>query len=150
MKVRQLLQKTRLKLVTCEPSDRLERIATMLSDACIGAVPVTDGRAIVGILSERDVCRGVGQYGEDLASMKVRSLMTRDVAVCDLEDSVKSAIATMRGRHIRHLPVVDKGRLVGMISLRDVLEASLEQTRLEADVLRDHALSKPRTGSTAT
>jgi CBS domain-containing protein len=143
MKVRQLLQRTKLKLVTCEPSDGIERIAAMLSDESIGAVPVMDGRTIMGILSERDVCRALGHHGEDAAAMKVRDFMARDVAVCDPEDSVKSAMQTMMRRHIRHLPVVEHKNVIGMISLRDVLQAILEETRMEADVLRDHVLSKP-------
>jgi CBS domain-containing protein len=142
MFVRQLLTRTKLQLVTCGPDDTIQKAATSLSDERIGALPVMEYATMVGIISERDVCRGVALHGKAAAALRVRDLMTPDVAVCRLDDSAKDAMRTMLHRHIRHLPVMEDGDLVGMISLRDVLAAAVDEARLEAEVLRDLARSK--------
>jgi len=143
MRVQELRKVTRLRLVTCGPRDRLKDVATLLSDERIGALPVVDRDGMmVGIISERDICHALADYAERTATLTVDQIMTRDVAVCEPSDSVQDAIARMSQRRIRHLPLVEDGQLVGMISLRDVLEATLREVRLEANVLRDYARAR--------
>jgi CBS domain-containing protein len=145
MLVRQLLSRTELQLVTCRPDHSIREAASLLSSALIGALPVMEGGRLVGILSERDVCHGLARHGGAAADLPVRELMTQDVATCAAEDPVHDARATMAHRHIRHLPVVEGGDLIGMISLRDVLRATVDEVKLEADVLRDIARVKAST-----
>lgn len=142
MLVRQLLTRTELQLVTCRPDHTIREAASFLSSALIGALPVLEAGRLAGILSERDVCHAVARHGAGAADLRVRELMTRDVAICAPDDPVQQARETMTMRHIRHLPVVEHGDLVGMISLRDVLRAAVDEVKLEADVLRDIARTK--------
>lgn len=140
MRVQELRKLTRLRLITCGPNDRLRYVAGLLSDEQIGAMPVVEpGGRMVGIISERDICHALADHGERTSSLTVSDVMTCDVAVCELHESVQDVITRMSQRRIRHLPIVDDGKLVGMVSLRDVLEATLREVRLEANVLRDYA-----------
>lgn len=143
MKVHELRSVTHSRLVTCGPHDRLRDVSALLSDERIGAVPVVNHQGrMVGIISERDICHALAHHGERTPNLLVADLMTRDVAICEPDESVQEAIARMSQRRIRHLPVIEDGELVGIISLRDVLEAKLREVRLEANVLRDYARTR--------
>ncbi|MEO5338093.1 MAG: CBS domain-containing protein [Magnetospirillum sp. WYHS-4] len=137
MKVKVLI-KPDAKLVAVRPEDTVETTASLLSSNNIGAVPVRDGDGnLVGLISERDIVRGFARKGGKVLSLKVRDLMTASVITCTSSDSVKDVANVMIQRSIRHLPVVDEGELVAMISLRDVVKNRLAQTELEANVLRE-------------
>lgn len=143
MKVQELLKRQTGKLVTCRSRDSIATAANLMADKRIGALPVQDDAgALVGILSERDIARGVGDKGAGLASLSVGDLMTRDVVSCKPEDSLKEAMSVMSRHHIRHLLVLQGGALTGVISQRDVLNAILQETQLEVNVLRDYARAK--------
>ncbi len=141
MAVKGLLSNREGKIFYVRPEDTIETAAALLTSNNIGALPVrsTDGK-LVGILSERDIVRGFGHEGERIKSHRTRDLMTKDVATCTPESSVDQVLEIMSRRHIRHLPVLENGRVVGMISLRDVMEAMLQKTELERNVLRDLAI----------
>jgi len=142
MTVELILKRHRAKLVTCTPDDPVATVATLLTDHRIGALPVVDaGGKLVGVISERDIVRGVAGKGTQVFTLHARDLMTRDVATCTPKDSIKDVMLTMSQRHIRHLPVMENGRLKDMLSQRDVMQARLEETRLEVNVLRDVALA---------
>ena len=143
MKVQELLKRQTGKLVTCRSRDTIHTAANLMADKKIGVLPVQDdGGTLVGVISERDVSRGVGERGTGLAALSVSDLMTRDVVTCKPDDSLKEAMSTMSRRHIRHLLVLDGGELTGVISQRDVLNAVLQETQLEVNVLRDYARAK--------
>lgn len=145
MYIRDILDKNERKLITARPEDTVETAASRLANNNIGACPVRDEHgALVGVMSERDIVRAFSESGGKVLSLRVRDLMTRDVAVCRLDDEVREAKETMTRRHIRHLPVVnDDGSVVAMISMRDVIECHLEQTQMEVNVLRDYAIARP-------
>jgi CBS domain-containing protein len=146
MKVNELLKKKRskvTKLITCGPDDTLERAAQLITEHGVGALPVTDRMGkLLGILSERDVARALAQQGAQAAVAAVADLMTRNVTVIGPGDSVREAMRTMARLTIRHLPVLQHGALLGVISQRDVLRAVLDDAQLEIGVLRDVALAK--------
>lgn len=143
MSVRELLQRKSSKLIACRPEDTVETVASILTTSNIGALPVRNAeRRLVGLISERDIIHGFATHGARVLTMKVADLMTAEVVTCKPEDDVKQVGAVMNKRHFRHLPVVDKGELVGFISLRDVLETRLQETELEVNVLRDYAVVK--------
>ncbi len=143
MKVGELLKRQTGKLVTCRERDTVQTAAALMADKKIGALPVQDDAGtLAGILSERDISRGLAERGAGLASLTVGDLMTRDVVTCKPEDSVKDAMTAMSNRHIRHLLVLSKGVLAGVISQRDVMNAMLRETQLEVNVLRDYARAK--------
>jgi len=88
------------------------------------------------------VSRGLALVGSKVAALTVGELMTRDVTVCRPADTVRDAMRTMSRLHVRHLPVLEEGKLVGILSQRDVLKALLDQTEQEVGVLRDYARTR--------
>ncbi|GAB4253038.1 MAG: CBS domain-containing protein [Thermoleophilia bacterium] len=148
MKVRDLLAKGTHELVTVWPTDKIPKVASVLAEHNIGAVPILDGdRTLLGILSERDISRAVARYGEKVVELRAADIMTSDVATCSPQDPVKSAIELMQKHHIRHLPVIEGAReLIAVLSIRDALAGLLEEYREEAALLRERAaVSRLRT-----
>ncbi|MFC5947974.1 CBS domain-containing protein [Pseudonocardia lutea] len=110
---------------------RLERLG-------VGALVVCDGdHRMVGIVSERDLIRELAHRGPDLLDLRVDEVMTTKVATSRLEEPIASAMARMTRDRYRHLPVLDGGRLVGMVSIGDLVKARLRDMELETGVLRD-------------
>ncbi len=138
MNVESILKDHEGQLITCRPEDTIETVAVILTSKKIGALPVRDGdRKLVGIISERDIVRGLSEKGAAVVDLTVRDLMSSDVATCRPTDSIKAVIEIMSRRHIRHLPVVENGDLLDILSQRDVMKSRLELTELETNVLRD-------------
>jgi CBS domain-containing protein len=109
-----------------------------LRDEKIGALVVSsDGKAVDGILSERDVITGLADHRDALLSMKVSDLMTTSVRTCSPEDGVRKVMLEMTELRARHFPVLDGGRLVGIVSIGDVVKNRLDEVELEKNVLRD-------------
>lgn len=143
MNVREILDAKGAKLVTVRPEDTAEAAAMLIASNNIGALPVRDAEGdLVGVLSERDIVRGFAERGGKVLEMRVSDLMTADVATCTPDDTVKSALETMKRRHIRHLPVLDDG-LVAMLSARDLMDNRLAQKEMEVDILRERAMVTP-------
>lgn len=106
----------------------------------IGAAIVsTDGHAVEGIVSERDLAYGLAAHASGLPTVHVERLMTETVVFCALDDPVNDVMRVMTQKRIRHLPVKDGDDLVGLISIGDVLKIRLSEMKLEADVLLDYA-----------
>jgi len=143
MNIKDILKRRDRGLVSNRPEDTIEAAAMLLASHNIGALPVRDESGdLVGVISERDIVRGFAERGGKVSALRVRDLMTRDVVTCAPEDDVKDARRKMKMRYIRHLPVVEAGRLCGMISSRDVMESRLEETKLERDVVRAYAIAR--------
>ncbi len=132
MLVRSILQGKGSVVVTVGSATTLGDAVAVLRDRSIGALIVDhpDGR-IEGIVSERDVVRAVANHGLGALGKLVGSVMTREVAVCALDDTADDLMRVMTDRRIRHLPVVDDGRLVGIVSIGDVVKARLGQLEEE-------------------
>ncbi len=97
-----------------------------------------DGGMVEGIISERDIVRGLRTIGPDLLSKPVRDLMTVKVLTCTPDDRAVGVVALMVARHVRHLPVVADGKLVGMVSVHDLLHLRLEEIRSEAEAMQKY------------
>ncbi len=103
----------------------------------IGAVLVVDADGgIAGILSERDLVRGLPRHGKMILEKTVGELMTSPVITCSSKDPVAAIEGLMTSNRFRHVPVVDDGRLVGMISIGDVVKNRIEEAQAEVDALR--------------
>jgi CBS domain-containing protein len=138
MRVADVLTSNRQSLATCIPEESITSICTRLSALNIGSFPVCDAHgALVGIISERDVVRAFAKDGARLADMHVRDLMTRDPVTCTQETPMVDAEKLMNKHRIRHLPIMDGSKLVGMLSIRDVMVWRQQEARDEANVLRD-------------
>jgi CBS domain-containing protein len=113
--------------------------ATQLHQRRIGALVVVDAAGhIAGILSERDIVRGLAQKGAEVIGLKVGELMTSAVLTCHLQDSLETLMATMTANRVRHLPVEDGRKLVGIITIGDVVKARLEEASHEVNQLREY------------
>jgi CBS domain-containing protein len=109
----------------------------------VGALVVSrDGIRVDGVLSERDIVRGLTSHGADLLDMHVVAVMSRTVPTCTPEESLVSVMAKMTRTRNRHVPVVEDGRLCGIVSLGDVVKHRLEDMELETNVLRDAYLTR--------
>jgi CBS domain-containing protein len=117
-------------------------ISRMLHENRIGAVLILDAAGkIAGILSERDIVSGMAKHGAAVTTMTVASLMTREVMTCQPTDLIADIMATMTARRIRHLPVVEEGRLLGVISIGDVVKYRLDEAAHEVDSLREYVMT---------
>ncbi len=104
----------------------------------IGALVVTrDGQKIDGMISERDVVRGLGRHGSAVTEMAVSEIMSRGGPTCSPDDTLPQVMARMTRKRARHLPVVAGGELGGLVSIGDVIAARLSEVELETGVLRD-------------
>jgi len=139
MLIGQILAAKGAEVATTRPDATVAEVARLLRDKHIGAVVVNDadGR-LCGIISERDIARGVAEHGADLPGMQVELLMTGDVVTCAPDDGVEKLMQTMTERRVRHLPVVREGRMVGIISIGDVVKHRLEELEAEAHMLHDY------------
>lgn len=139
MIVRSILDGKGEAVLTVTPETGVADAARILSGKRIGAVVVTDPQGtIAGILSERDIVRGLATHGERVMAMEVRELMTSNVQVCGMDDTVDHLMDVMTQRRIRHLPVVSGERLVGIVTIGDVVKWKLDETAQEADSLREY------------
>ncbi len=109
----------------------------------IGALVVTnDGERVLGMISDRDIARGLIRHGNHLMSLPVKTVMTRQVPYCRPGDDTNECMATMTENRQRHLPVLDGGRLCGVISIGDLVKNRLEELELERNVLRDYVAAR--------
>jgi CBS domain-containing protein len=144
MKISNILMTKSHQLVTVQPEQTVAEVVALFREHNIGALPVVtaDGR-LVGILSERDIVRRLLQYEQILAT-PVQLLMTSQVITAVPNDDLISVAHTMTERRFRHLPVLEDGRLVGIISIGDVLKAQRDQYRGEIDTLETQILAENR------
>ena len=138
MKVEGILKAKGRSVETARPDTPMLVVVHKLATMRIGALVVTDdGARVDGVVSERDVVTGLNRHGAALLEMRVGDVMSRGVPVCSPDDSIKHVMAEMtRSRH-RHVPVVEHGRLCGIVSIGDVVKNRLEELELETNVLRD-------------
>jgi len=143
MRVREYLAKLKRVIIICRPEDTVETAATLLVTNQIGAMPVRDASgAIVGMLSERDIMRGLSQHGKHIERLLVGELMARKLITCTPDDAMVEARKLMKANRVRHLLVMEDARLVGLLSISDALEAILQDTDMEVHILRDHAIAR--------
>ena len=137
MHVCEMIKDKGSKVITVLPTDSVERVSQVLRDARIGAVLVVDeGGHMAGILSERDIVHGLASRGAEVLAEPVSALMTREVRTCTPESSVDQLMEQMLAERIRHLPVVDQGALVGIVSVGDVVKQGHAEMLAVRDTLQ--------------
>jgi CBS domain-containing protein len=142
MKVRHLLASKSREVITARPEQSVREVVALLARHNIGALVVVDERGeITGIVSERDIVHHAAEQ-EDLFSLPVRQVMTANVITGMPGDDIMAVSHTMTERNFRHLPIVEDGRLVGIISIRDVLKAQLNEYQGEIDTLETRILAE--------
>ena len=139
MLIAQILAGKGSSVVSTRPEATIAEVASLLKEKRIGAVVVVDaGGELCGIISERDLARGLAEHGGALLAMKVGQLMTRGVVTCTPEDDVQTLMQRMTEGRFRHLPVVKEGRLSGIISSGDVVKHRLGELEVETQMLQDY------------
>ena len=143
MNVDGILRTKGAAVVTIRPDATIGDLVRGLRADRIGAMIVSeDGRSILGIISERDVVRGLAERGSRILEAPVADLMTRDVVSCTPRDTVKQVMAEMTRHRVRHLPVVADGVLCGIVSIGDVVKNRLEEMETETNVLREAYIAR--------
>ncbi len=131
-----LKSKAGAAVVTVAPDASVADAATLLSDKGIGTVVVSsDGQTADGILSERDIVRELGTSGSGCLQKPVSAYMTTKLVTCSSQSNVEDILKQMTEGRFRHMPVVEEGKMVGLVSLGDVVKAQLAEIAMEKDAL---------------
>lgn len=144
MKVKDILRGKGAEVETIRPDAKILMAVHRMKMQNVGALVVSrDGEKVDGVLSERDVVRGLTAHGAGLVEMSVVAVMSRSVPTCGPDDLLTSVMSKMTRTRNRHVPVVDsEGRLCGIVSVGDVVKHRLEEMELETNVLRDKYLTR--------
>ena len=131
-------QKKAHRIVTIGPETTVAEAAIILKEEHIGALMVTgDDGALAGIISERDIVRAIPEYGGELFDLAVGRLMTHPVVTCNPKGLVHQIMKTMTANHFRHMPVLEDGKLIGMISIGDVVKSRVDELEDEEAHMRN-------------
>jgi CBS domain-containing protein len=137
MLVSQILRDKGDMVFTASPSDSVAAVAALLQARRVGAMVVMDtDQNVAGIVSERDIVRVVAERGAEGLSQAIADCMTREVVFADPQETVDSLLERMTDRRIRHLPVCREGRLVGIVSIGDLVKCKIAETVAEAETLK--------------
>lgn len=128
----------RSAVLTCQVSTTVSEAAGILAERRIGALPVFDGDSLAGMFSERDVIYRLREFGPDVLQKPVSEVMTAPAVTVEPETAVLAALALMTRRRIRHLPVMAGGRMVGLVSIGDLVKYRIDKVESEAAAMRDY------------
>jgi CBS domain-containing protein len=138
MTVRAILDAKGVQVVSIEADATVSSVVALLGERRIGAVLVMSGDRMEGIISERDIVRALAERGAKMMDERVRALMTSRVMTCHKGDTVASVMEKMTEGKFRHLPVIEDGRVVGIVSIGDVVKHRLSEFEHEQEELRDY------------
>jgi CBS domain-containing protein len=139
MNVAAILKLKGREVFTTTPDTTLLDIATLLGTRRIGCIVVTgiDGK-VIGIVSERDIVREIARAGAKILKEPVASCITKSVVSCREADTIDKLMAEMTTHRFRHMPVVERGRLVGLVSIGDVVKMRIAEAEMEAAAMRQY------------
>ena len=141
-KVSSVLKNKGYDVVTVAPHQTVASVVKVLTQNRIGAAPVINEKGqLIGIISERDIIRGMSEHAEAVLTLPADQLMTREVKTCSPEDQLVDLMEVMTLKRIRHLPVIQNGALHGIVSIGDVVKQRLEEVQSEAEYLRRYIRS---------
>lgn len=138
MTVRSILNTKGHQIVSVGPDAKLAATIKLLAEKKIGAVLVMNQSRLEGILSERDIVRVLGERGAGVLEAPVSEVMTRKVVTCKETDTVAELMEMMTSGKFRHLPVIDNGKVVGLISIGDIVKRRVQEYESEQEALRDY------------
>lgn len=138
MTVKRILDDKGSAVTTCRPQDKISDVAKVLADKKIGAVVITENDAVRGIVSERDIVRAIARQGEKALGAPASGIMTEDVITCGLQNTNDDVMQIMTGGRFRHVPVVEDGKLAGIISIGDVVKRRIADIEREAAEIREY------------
>lgn len=138
MTVAAILQNKGADVVTAEVGQKVSEIVALLSKQRIGAVPVMSDGNVVGVVSERDIIYGLAEHGSTLLDRPVEDIMTAPAVTVEPEQTALRTLALITRRRIRHLPVIEGGKLVGIVSIGDLVKRRIDGIENEANALREY------------
>ena len=141
--VKEILRSKGHTIISITPDTTVYEALKIMADKNIGALIVKDGEAVAGIMSERDYARKVILHGKSSKELQVREIMTSKVYYVRPEQSVQECMAQMTDRRVRHLPVLDGDRLVGIISIGDVVKAIIAEQESTIKLLENYITGIP-------
>ena len=141
MTILAILSEKGSEVAVVSASTSVREAVDLLGDRKIGALPVVESGQIRGIFSERDLVRCVSDHGSDVLDWTVDRVMSSPVETVDTRTPILTALATMTQRRMRHLPVVEDGKIRGIVSIGDLVKHRIERIEAEADALRTYIQS---------
>ncbi|MEM8800086.1 MAG: CBS domain-containing protein [Pseudomonadota bacterium] len=139
MRIARILDDKGGDIVSIAPDITVVEASKTLTEKRIGALLVTDPNGnISGVVSERDIVRTIAKRGREILDQPVSAIMTADVVTCSPQNTVVEAMGMMTRRRIRHLPVMNGGKLVGMVSIGDLVKYRIQETEFEAEALKEY------------
>jgi CBS domain-containing protein len=142
MSVESILKAKGAHVETTRPDTTLYTVVWDLKIKGIGALVVSeDDTSVLGLISERDIVRGLAEHGPKLLSLPVSQLLTSPVVTCTPGESITAVMARMTRHRVRHLPVIESGKLCGIVSIGDVVKHRLDELELEANILRENLMA---------
>ena len=137
MSIQAILDRKGPEVITIHATATLRSAADRMRERSIAALVVKSGDAIAGLILERDIVHAVSRHGEQALSMPVLDVMTHTTITVAPDDTLKRAMSLMTHHRVRHLPVIANGKLLGIVSIGDVVKHRLEDLETESNVLRD-------------
>ncbi len=137
MLIRDILKKKGSKTITTSKETKIVDIAHILAKEKIGAIIIIEKEKVIGILSERDIVRGFTQK-KSVRNTQVHELMTKNVITCGLEDNNEDLLTLMVTKKFRHLPVLEKNKLIGIVSIGDLVKDRTKRLKKEIDQLKTY------------
>ncbi len=126
-------------VVTATPDQTAAGLCALLTKHRIGAVVILDSaRKIVGIISERDIVRAIGQQGSEILNRPVADFMTKDVVTASRNDTIDTVMGRMSQARFRHMPIAEDGELAGIVSIGDVVKAKIAAAQEESEAMRSY------------
>jgi CBS domain-containing protein len=139
--IQSILNEKGSEVVIVSPTSKVENLISLLSNKNIGAAMVVDSeRNIMGVVSERDVIRAMAEKKSAALTLSVSTIMTSDVITCSPESSLESAMVQMVDKHFRHLPIMNKTSLEGLVSLGDLVKARVDELEKKNRDLRENII----------
>ena len=137
MTIESILRQKGTNVRTIAPEASIKRAADWLRAENIGALVVTSENAVLGLISEREIVHAFSRHGDTAGSMLVKEIMQSGVTTVSPDESVNRVMKLMTQYRVRHMPVLSGGKLVGIVSIGDVVKQRLQDLELETNVLRD-------------
>ena len=147
MKVRSITKNKGKAVIGLTPADTLDQAVSLMMEHRIGSLVVTENDKLIGILSERDLLSVLHKKHAMWAPLTIADAMTADPYVCEPDNTLEEVMSMMVEKNVRHLPVVYKGKLEGMLSITDIVEELLKKAEFENKLLKNYIQNWPDDGS---
>lgn len=138
MKVRDLINEKGLEFIAVDSNSTVEIAINKMVDRNIGAILVMEDGKLAGLFTERDVLKCYVSLGGNFSKIPIKEVMTKDLLVAQPDDEVSYAMTVMINKKIRHLPVIEKGKIVSVVSIRDMVKAQVTTLQAELHYLKDY------------